>query len=204
MEGKELKFFPLLLNLKMMKNIILILALFLTLSSCEEMIQSVVESALEPPEPEYPEITTEGRETFAFKALGKEFITRRSEITSTRGINALSFSGRDLLNGFKGSLGINLSNKLDSAITIGNYNYPQDTITTKFDLGFVYFEEDSNNGPLIFANEEDLISAKIEFLRADYDSLIFSATFEMVFFDPVSQDTVKITEGRFDIPGFDA
>jgi hypothetical protein len=167
-------------------NTILFISAFLSLSCCE----------LFTVEPQLPPITMEGKNTFGCVVNGRVWLPDGSKsipavlatyFSGPAQRRNLSFSARNVNNGSGFVFRVNNPILIDQ-------NYVLTDTTTEVHYG-------TNSYGHIGCDYEDehVVDGKLKILKFDLGESIVAGTFEFTSFNPTCGDTVKITEGRFDI-----
>jgi hypothetical protein len=166
--------------MKQLKKLWLLFVLPLLLGGCEK-------------EEEFPPATQEGKNTMAFKLNGREWIASGVSADETAGTFIALYGDGSKGDDFHRIMIV--LNKKDFYNVLNNYNLADSTQGEanlfKKGLSCTYGEA--------FNEGVGLVSGTIKITRYDFEKAIISGEFELVLKSTKCQDSVKITEGRFDI-----
>jgi hypothetical protein len=149
-------------------------------------------SCIMPDDPEpatLPPLTTEGKNTFGCLIDGRVFVPGKEQLGKLR--LSISFEQNSLQLQAKGGKE-SVSVKCNNVTTEGTYYIPP-----PFFNGIMYTNLDVN--PDCWHRANPHTDAKIEIHYYDKTARIISGTFDYILVNPCQKDTVRITEGRFDI-----
>lgn len=171
----------------MKKLFILFLPMLWLLCACELFNKDA--------KPKLPPATMEGKGIFGCLINGKVFINE--------GVGFFSGNGTySQLQIAKDTVGVNIyaESKTNGDFIISFYDSPALKINKLYSLAetkfYVTYDSWENN----FACDHDsIISGHIKLSRFDLTNSIISGTFEFKAYSPTCQDTITITDGRFDI-----
>jgi hypothetical protein len=147
-------------------------------------------------EPQLPPITMEGKNTFGCFVNGKVWLPKGSRFIQA--VLSTYFSGpaqrRNLSFGAENvDSGSGFVFYVNNPILIDQNYLLTDTTTEVFygENGFGHIGCDYE--------DDHVVAGKLKILKFDLSENIVAGTFEFTSFNPACGDTVKITEGRFDI-----
>jgi hypothetical protein len=167
--------------MKQLKKLWLLLALPLLLGGCEK-------------EEEFPPATQEGKNTMAFKLNGREWIASSVRADETAGTFIALYGGRK---DDYPTICIAIRKKDFFTVEEKVYDFGDTSqgisFVDKKGLVCVYGYTD------VYTNEKNMITGTVKITRYDFEKAIISGEFELVLKGRDCQDSVVITEGRFDI-----
>ena len=161
-----------------------------------------------PPEPPdrcpWPEVTTEGKNTLAFKINGVEWVPCVDLSAAIGGLKSISAGFTEDLDGL--TITGSYYRKFSGDSTTNWYNisfYPlfQGRIDIK-NLEHCRFYFDKIDGGILQEKwnlSDSREGLQVEILRLDEERNIISGKFEAVLIPAIGHDTLYITEGRFDV-----
>ena len=170
---------------------LLILAILLSSSSCEKLNPE----PSEPEPPQLPAATTSGKQTFGCKINGEVFVPNGN--FNYPGLPTAAYYTSTGLFGFNSK---NLKD-FDNWIYIHIYIY-----NDLYQEGYYFLDNSIANFSLEIYGEQlsgykiDTTKPRqIQITRFDLDNTIISGEFEFTCVNNALQDTIKVTEGRFDL-----
>jgi hypothetical protein len=144
--------------------------------------------------PKLPPATMEGKNSFGCLVNGKVFINERTNLFGGNGVHSeMPNKNWLLVYASNENTGITLSLYDTTGIEV-NKTYMLSNDTTYFGK----FDTRVGNISCEY-NYSHILSGKMLLTKIDVQKNIISGTFEFVSYNPNCIDTVKITEGRFDI-----
>jgi hypothetical protein len=147
------------------------------------------------PKPKLPPATQEGKGTFGCLLNGK--LWHPYESIGTGGdIHAEYQYAKD-------SIGVNIYASKDKEVIIMSfYDSPTLQVNKIYDLGVAaskFYVQYNNFSKATTCRYEHIVSGTVKLSRFDTSRRIISGTFEFMVTNTTCGDTIKVTDGRFDI-----
>ncbi|MGB5928382.1 MAG: hypothetical protein WBH03_09405, partial [Cyclobacteriaceae bacterium] len=134
-----------------------------------------------------PPLTTEGKGTFGCLVNGEAFVSRYPDALADYTV----FDNMNIRVDFK-------SPQSALSITLRNYNMEEGYMEVK-DSSTAFFTIYANSRPFCDYSSSELIDGWVNIIEFEPFEEFISGDFELIFYDE-NCDTVRITDGRFDLP----
>jgi len=160
-------------------------------SSCEKLKPE----PSEPEPPQLPAATTAGKQTFGCKLNGEIFVPNGN--FNYPGLPTAAYYTSNGLFGFHSKNLKDFDNNLRIYMYIKNGLYQEGSYL--LDNSIANFVIEINGDQFLGYKLDTTKSRQIQITRFDLDNTIISGEFEFTCVNDALQDTIKVTEGRFDL-----